>query len=1460
MIGGFDAGAVVGSLKLDTTSFKKSVATVNKGQQTMAKSASGTSGAFKGLWKQMAVGLGVGAGVAMAIRSINAQFKDVIQKGREFEKTWANVTTMLTISEKETERMKWQLIKLSPILGDTTELGRGMYQVLSASIEPAKAIEFLAEAAKSAKAGVTETATAVDALTTVINAYGMAAEDVTTVSDIMFQTVKRGKLTYEGMAGALGTVVPIAAQVGVNFEELAAAMATMTRQGIDVNTTTMQLRQILVAILKPSTEAIKTSQKLGIEFSATGLKAKGLSGFLKEIQEKVGDDAEALAKLFPNVRSLAGVMALGGKAAAGFAKDLSLMGSAAGSTEEAFGKQIVTMDAWMTTLKTGMDKVKIAFYEGFVESFKSGMTTTEELETQIKKLMETTRALGNVIGSVAKVTMDLADAMSKLPAVWLTKKTLELREALMKKVGLIKEDIKVTAELGDTSTKAAEGMKKLEKSIHGSGVVAALEDLLVAGKKIEEMLKTGLGAALAWANMKVLEKTIMDVSTALQEEMGKALYELNAETVAFGISLSSNTIDALERLSAESGIAADVLKEKLIKQFMNLIKEAKKTKALEDALKRLEEFKEGAKDLGIALDAELNKKLEESMAYLTKFRGELSTKELEQLAKKMVELADKAGKKLSPEIRALAGDFTALAEAAGTLDVVAGGIAGVLKAARPTAQFIGGIFTPSIYEGIKSLKKAYDAAKKYGLVFETDVRKQLEDTIKTYKKFTDETWKGSQLTKQSQFDMVNTIIALHKKLGLVIPEEWKKLQKEFQLTGEDITVNWQSVADDISRYWQTGIADMIAGTESFSDFVRNSFNIIAAGAGSAIGDMVKNAIGETKKLAGPIGSIVGGIAASFISLIGGLFGKAKSEAQKLAEDLERRLDQINNYYGANLGKISETTAKKFNELNKQYGGIIAEAKMLNEILADTGITSDNLSEAIGRMLGVIHQWHSGLITTTEAQKSLGGSFDILLDNLDELGTEGVKQMVKLIQETRGYGLEVKQITEYVTGQLDRIPDSLSNLVDSVEGVGSSWDDLQKDSEKLKVSIGKIEHKSDSLRNKLIEQYNQLSRIPEGSKAYEKLSKEIEKTKKAIALTSKEQADLNDQIKDIEKSQEYIADHRDEVDRLGLIALHTFNSMVSSGASWMETVGKMGDPIIALRDKYKEFGMEADPALQKLFNIVGVTKEHEKLFTAIDANKTIIEALGNSGWLTQDALSALSTDANEFYQNLIGAGLSGDDALRAMGPTLQNLQDYADAYNLTLDAGTQSLIDQAKEIDAVEEAQEDNVETQERLFKELGLDIKKSMMEAADAIGVHIKDAFSSAFGNALSYASDTAGDIQGIFSTIQPNIDIGFNYKIPDFSNITGQGNVKFAGGFQHGGMIEAGPYRPTAFVMGEGSQRERATIEHIGRRSGEILEGKTIFNATLNIYPQKLDDYAIDRASDRLFHNWKRQMERRGI
>ncbi len=280
------------------------------------------------------------------------------------------ITALHTIMDETTFKSRdWsqEVINLSKKIGESTSiLADGLYYLVGSGVDAADAIGVLEIAAKSAKAGFTDTATAVRALASILNSYQLSAEDAEKVSDILFATVNYGVITYEELATGIGTVLPIAAAANVSLEELGAAITVLTLGGIGADEAMTALRATILALLDPTPQAVEVAQELGFNLSATALASDGLYGTLKKmtnalgltteameelndptlteadlqklLAERAGTTTEKIAKMFPNVRALVGVLSLVKGEGEEFAKQMDNMAKTAGTLENAFSK------------------------------------------------------------------------------------------------------------------------------------------------------------------------------------------------------------------------------------------------------------------------------------------------------------------------------------------------------------------------------------------------------------------------------------------------------------------------------------------------------------------------------------------------------------------------------------------------------------------------------------------------------------------------------------------------------------------------------------------------------------------------------------------------------------------------------------------------------------------------------------------------------------------------------------------------------------------------------------------------------------------------------------------------------------------------------------------------------------------------------------------------------------------
>jgi len=291
----------------------------------------------------------VGTSMAIAGAAITAAFGLCVKAAIQEQKELAQVSTMLKkITMKYMPEYAKALDNMSIQFGESSDtLSKGLYDILSASIPPAEALGVLEVAAKAAAAGITDTGVAADAITTILNSYGMSADKAGEVSDKLFATVLRGKTTFAELAPSIGKSASLASIAGLSFDDLGASISTMTRAGIRVDEAMTSINGILNAFISASPESVAAAKQFGLVLDANTLKTIGLTGVMEKLKDAT---VEQLAAIFPNIRGLKGIAAALGDVT-GYVEDYALILKSAGLTQEAFEKQSATLGFKIEQLK-----------------------------------------------------------------------------------------------------------------------------------------------------------------------------------------------------------------------------------------------------------------------------------------------------------------------------------------------------------------------------------------------------------------------------------------------------------------------------------------------------------------------------------------------------------------------------------------------------------------------------------------------------------------------------------------------------------------------------------------------------------------------------------------------------------------------------------------------------------------------------------------------------------------------------------------------------------------------------------------------------------------------------------------------------------------------------------------------------------------------------------------------------
>ncbi len=260
-----------------------------------------------------------------------------IKAAASFSNQMAMVNTMLDDAARENgflPKFSKALKQMSKDFGESTKtLSKGLFDILSAGVKAGDALDFLKISATAAVAGMTDTAVSVDLLTTIMNSFGLTANDVTMISDKLFATVKKGKTTFPELAGSLGRVAATASVAGMSLDELLAITATVTRGVGSTEESITSIVGVLRAFLSPQDEAVKAAAEFGLELNSNTLKTIGFRGAVKLLNKAT---AEQLTKIVSNIRGFRG-MAVALKDTSGLMRDFKFISEeSAGAAAEAF--------------------------------------------------------------------------------------------------------------------------------------------------------------------------------------------------------------------------------------------------------------------------------------------------------------------------------------------------------------------------------------------------------------------------------------------------------------------------------------------------------------------------------------------------------------------------------------------------------------------------------------------------------------------------------------------------------------------------------------------------------------------------------------------------------------------------------------------------------------------------------------------------------------------------------------------------------------------------------------------------------------------------------------------------------------------------------------------------------------------------------------------------------------------
>ena len=260
-------------------------------------------------------GMKMTAGLTLPIVGFAA---GAIKAATSFETSMTKIQSLVGLSASAVQGFEKDVLRLS---GETSrapkELADAMFFITSAGLRGADAVAALEASARAAAVGLGSTEIVADAVTNALNGYEKGTISAEKATNILIKTVEQGKASAEDLAPQFGRLVPVAAELGVEFEELGAGLAFLTRSSGNASDSTTQLYGILNTILKPSGQAKDVFDEIGLSIGEFRRQVadEGLHPALMNLRTVLEANGKEMVDVFENARAIGGALQMTGSQA-----------------------------------------------------------------------------------------------------------------------------------------------------------------------------------------------------------------------------------------------------------------------------------------------------------------------------------------------------------------------------------------------------------------------------------------------------------------------------------------------------------------------------------------------------------------------------------------------------------------------------------------------------------------------------------------------------------------------------------------------------------------------------------------------------------------------------------------------------------------------------------------------------------------------------------------------------------------------------------------------------------------------------------------------------------------------------------------------------------------------------------------------------------------------------------------
>ncbi|WP_330111966.1 phage tail tape measure protein [Cetobacterium somerae] len=837
---------------------------------------------------------------------------------KSFADTEYSVKKVQTISNRSFDEIATGAYSLAKKYGGSTEdILQANYDLVSSMGDLKDGHAVLEQSAQLSMAGFTSLGGAVNALASVMNAYKMEAGEATKVSDVLMQVQNAGVTTIDELQGSLSNVLPTAASLRVRFEEIAAAMATMTSNKIPTAQATTQLNQALAELAKEGTNADKVFRQIaGESFTKFIEKGGTMVDAFDLLRRAAENNNKTLYDLFGSVEAAKAALNLTGDNIDKFRTNIDNMGKSSGTTSRA-------VKGLATSFKTEFDQLKAVGKEmadqfgkeliPYVRDLKKALEEVDIKELLSKENVDNAISLAKWVGGISVATWGIASAVNGVEAAIKGATYLKLLMSLVSKgalaaggigaavggIGLIGLGAYNLNSMDNANVEDLDNLKKYNDELNNQ-----IELLEVVKKDLEKgIVNPGiLDVVDGYGNLKKLLES-GDIQAAIKEVnslLAKKVTRTAFGGQNFGGEDFEKDLDAkqlqniLARNKAELKLSKD--RAEALKQYYALQKDYKQAqdlgasdKELADFKKKIEDVSKVISDMPILSDKELAK-IDKTKEFFKEFAKLNSTVNAKAIAFNMTGL-EKAEEKVKSLESALNEGLD--------LNIGQKALAPIIAQYQEAVKYRDLLKEEADFKEIKkNFEKEFANMNLEFEIFGTEEKDRMLETIKVLESQVSKAISEGMLGNAREFGAELKVVKEQYKEKYELP---KKAQKNLDDSMKTLSTSIYQIADVVGGKFLETVSTMINGI----DVIRKSLEVLGTGGSGSGGDIT----GGLGSIFGNAGSFLGSessklmfdkigaslaIAGAVGGMVSSIFGGSDEKRKKKNAENEKKFEENTN--------------------------------------------------------------------------------------------------------------------------------------------------------------------------------------------------------------------------------------------------------------------------------------------------------------------------------------------------------------------------------------------------------------------------------------------------------------------------------------------------------------------------------------------------------------------------------------